>query len=50
MDLFGGVGARTTNHDALAIFFPLQNRSGRKAELAAHLCRDGDLPLSGQFG
>jgi hypothetical protein len=50
VDLLGGVSARTANDDAFTIFFPLQNGSGRKAELAANLRRDGDLALSSQLG
>jgi hypothetical protein len=50
VDLLGGVSARTPNDDALTIFFPLQNGSGSKAELAAHLCGNGDLALSSQLG
>jgi hypothetical protein len=49
MDLLGRMRAGTADHDTLAIFFPFQNGSRRKAELATYFCGDGDLPLSGQF-
>src|SRR5262245_40738786 len=49
MNFFGGKAARLANHDPVAVFIPLQHRSGTNTEALANLGRNRDLTLSRQL-
>src|SRR5438067_600492 len=42
--------AGSPHHHVFAFFVPLEDRAGPDAQLAAHLCRNGNLPLRREFG